>query len=75
MSTILPAGRTRSVVIRPHHQATPVEMETRRILRRLSELTAALDGEGPQFDRRAGIAATALLMAGDELDVAGVRLR
>jgi hypothetical protein len=50
-------------------------METRRILRRLSELAAGLDGSDPQFLRRAGIAATALLMAGEELDVAGVRLR
>jgi len=53
-------------------RATSVEV--RRILRRLNELRVALDAHDPQFDRRAGVAATALLMAGEELDMAGVSM-
>jgi len=51
------------------------QVEVHRILRRLTELRVALNADDPQFDRRAGVAATALLMAGEELDMAGVSIR
>lgn len=63
---------THTTVIRPHTILSPADLEVRRITRRLARLAETLDGAAPDFDERAEIAATTLLMSGKELDLAGV---
>lgn len=60
---------THTMLIRPHAVVSPAELEMRRITRRLAQLTETLDGCAPDFDERAEIAATTLLMSGRELDL------
>jgi hypothetical protein len=60
---------THTMLIRPHAVVSPAELEIRRILRRLAQLTDSLDGCAADFDQRAEIAATTLLMSGKELDL------
>jgi len=60
---------THTMVIRPHAAVSPAELEVRRITRRLHQLTESLDGCAADFDQRAEIAATTLLMSGEELDL------
>jgi hypothetical protein len=63
---------THTTVIRPHTILSPADLEVRRITRRLTRLTETLDGTAPDFDQRAEIAATTLLMSGKELDLVGI---